>query len=100
MIADGARPIVRFFARVDPIGDSQLARVAAGHEGCARRRAYRGDCECIAKDRAASGQAIEIGRFDLAVAVGPDCPLRLIVGVKEYDVGTRAGTGFSGFILR
>ena len=44
-------------------------------------------------------QAVEIGRFDLTVAICPDCPLRLIVGVKKHDVGTRARIRLSGFIL-
>ena len=92
-------PDVGFFTRVDPIGDSQLAWVAAGHESCTRRRAYRSDCERIAEHGTASRQAVEIGCFDLAVAVGSEGPLRLIVGVEENNVGTRVRTGFCGFIL-
>ena len=65
--------------------------IAAGHECRARGRADRRDRERIAKDRPAPCQAVEVGRLDLAVAVGPDRPLRLVVGVEKDDVGTRAG---------
>ena len=32
-------------------------------------------------------QSVEVGRLDLAIAVGPDCPLRLVVGAKKDNIG-------------
>ena len=41
-------------------------------------------------------KAIEVGCLDLAITVGPDCPLRLVVGVEKDDVGARTEIELSG----
>src|SRR5262249_53586636 len=60
--------------------------VAAGQEAGPARRADRRRREGVEEARPLAGDAVHVGRLDLAVAVGPDRPAALVVGDDGDDV--------------
>ena len=67
-----------------------MADVKAGHEHAARRGADGRAGIGIGESHAVGGQAIEIRRFDLLLAVAAEVAVAEVIGQDEDDIGLLA----------
>ncbi len=70
-----------------------VAGVQPGHQRAARWRTHRAAGVELSEPHAAGGQAIDVRRFDLLLAIAAQIAVAEIIGQEEHDVRMRRGAG-------
>ena len=76
--------------------DRGMAGVVAGHQATARRGADGAAGVALREAHALRGQAVEVRRLDLLLAVAAEVAIAQVVGQDENDVGRSGRIGRDG----